>query len=325
MPKRSPLALLALLVAGCTGGTSTSTPTDTGATTTPPASSPTAVAGVDDAPATETTTPAPSTAPAVGGDPDDAATLSSIAVSSAAVPAEVANALRDNGGELADTSDWTDRFGADGIPTVDGPGVSLVEATLATTETDSGWSRTDAMQWLFTSSTERDTLLDQIAFEAGVAGTQPQIESSTVDAADCVVRTYPRSDNGDEWLIQGCSFDQFSNMVSIGITRTSALDDPITGLDPSIATVIANLDADLGEIAITFGAPEPGSTSTLSMSVAVVTDVDDAAEQLAAGSLSTWNRQSGEAGLVTFAGAPGSYWNVTPSAVRFSHEGRLDP
>lgn len=321
------LGAIAVVVAGCSFGSGSDT-----ASSEPVASSTPASTTLVAAPAASTTLVAapgdtvPATLPAtVPLDPVAVTAAASVAVTSSAIPSEVANALRGNGGELVDTADWTERFEPTGIPTLDGPGIDLVEATLLATRTTSGWSRVDELQWLFTSTTSRDDLLDQIAFTAGIAGWDAAVETSIVDAADCTVRRYSNGEVLPAWTVQGCSFDQFPNMVSIGVSRTATVTVTPVGVDPSVASVAADVDGEISSVTVTFGAPEPGSTSTLQMVVEVASDVADPASRIARGALSTWNRSDGEAGLVTFSGAPGSHWNVTSNFIRFSHEGRLAP
>ena len=83
--------------------------------------------------------------------------------------------------------------------------------------------------------------------------------------------------------------------------------------------------ADRFDVTATFGALTPGSTSTLTMATTIQPDDADPATALSSGALSTWNRTDGEAGLVVFAGSPGTTWTVTNGTVRFTHEGRLAP
>lgn len=116
-------------------------------------------------------------------------------------------------------------------------------------------------------------------------------------------------------------------MVSVGVSRTAAStsEAQLVGLDPSIGSVLDDLDGAITAIEVTFGAPEPGSTSTLTATVEVATTDPDPARTLRAGALATWPSEDGEAGLVSFTGSPGSHWNVTPAMTRFTHEGRLAP
>ena len=320
----------ALLLAACspsTPATIDETATSSISDVVAPAETTVPMATVDPVAATTgSVDPAPSSvAPIVVDDRQDI----SVEVSSSAVPAEVADAVRSGGGELADTGDWTGRFDTLGLPVLTGPGIALVEATLEATNTASGWERVDELQWLFTSATSRDDLLDQLAFAAGIAAFEHASEDSTVDAADCTVRTYDDAATATSWNLQGCTFATFEHMRSIGISRTVYVTDANgpAPLDPSIAAVLDDLDAAAGvvDVTATFGAPTPGSMSTLQMTTTIEADVEDPAALLASGSLSAWNRADGEAGLVLFTGSPGTTWTVTDSTVRFIHEGRLAP
>lgn len=321
----------AMMLAACS--TSTPTTTDEAPTSSLPATAaPSESAVTTTAPDPDTDTsnpaePAPSSeTPTVLA---DSGQDSSVEVSSSAVPADVAKALRGNGGELVDTEDWTNRIDTLGLPVLTGPGISLVEATLEATNTASGWERLDELQWLFTTPTPRDDLLDQLAFAAGIAAVEPSTDNSTVDSADCTIRTYDDPATSTTWDLQGCTFPTFENMTSIGISRTAYVSDANgpTPLDPSIAAVLDDLDATghVADVTATFGAPTPGSTSTLTMATTIEPDDADPATALSSGALSTWNRTDGEAGLVVFAGSPGTTWTVTNGTVRFTHEGRLAP
>lgn len=262
------------------------------------------------------------------GDPAEAAAaVGPLAVDSSALPPDLVTALRDGGGELATSADWSQRFEVDGFPFLDGNGVHLVEATLQVTPKAAGWQRLDEMQWLFVASTSRDDLLDLLAQRTGVTDWNRAETTSVVDSADCVIREYTSPQSSNWWTLQGCEFSKFDNMVSIGVSRNTVTSTPgsVPFLDPSVPDVVDDVEGEIVEMLVTFGPPAPGSTSTLTMSLGVASGVDNPAVVLNGGALGSWSRENGEAGTAIFAGAPGSYWTVISNDIRFTNEGRLAP
>jgi hypothetical protein len=323
-------AALTLAVAACSGG-------DSSATTTPasssPSSTPTEPAGAEQgtsdstdgaAPVEQQTGLADPTGSPTAGDTETAP----MEVESSALPRDVANALSTNGGELAATDDWAQRFGTNNLPTLAGTAVHLVEGTIQITSDAGMWTRLDELQWIFVTPAVRDDLLDQLAAETGIADWDVAETSSTVDSAECVVRDYSSPAATDEWTLQGCQFPTFDNLLSIGVSHSATTTDlgELPFIDPSVAGVVADADATFDQLLVTFGAPTPGSTTTLTIALdATVPSGTDTATVLAAGALQSWSRSDGEAGAAVFTGGPGSYWTTNGTDLRFSNEGRLAP
>jgi len=321
---------LAIVLAGCSFGDSATPDTTSPSTSTVTApatdeatidASPTPDTPVNEEPATEpdSVTASPST-PATVLDP--------VEVDASALPADVATALRDGGGELATTADWTQRFGATELPTLEGPAVHLIEATIQMSPSADGFDLVDELQWILVASTSRDDLLDQLAGSIDLGGWNRDESISTIDGAECVARDYSSPDTSATWTLQGCNFPTLGGMVSIGVSHTTTATSvaSLPFLDPSVTAVLDDIDGTVSELLVTFGSPSPASTSTLTMTLTVdAGNDDDPAGTLEDGALASWNKTSGEAGSVVFAGSPGSHWTVTNSTVQFTNEGRLAP
>jgi hypothetical protein len=249
-------------------------------------------------------------------------------VESSALPRDVATALRTNGGELGATDDWAQRFGTNNLPTLAGTAVHLVEGTIQITSDAGMWTRLDELQWIFVTPALRDDLLDQLAAHTGIADWDVAETASIVDSAECVVRDYSSTTATDEWTLQGCQFPNFDNLVSIGVSHSNTTTDlgELPYIDPSVAGVVADAQATFDQLLVTFGAPTPGSTTTLTIALdATVPSGTDTATVLATGALQSWSRSDGEAGAAVFTGGPGSYWITNGTDLRFSNEGRLAP
>ena len=318
----------ALVVASCTAANpSLSTDTEPTTVADPAVNAPSAASNEV---AADTPQPDPANTTGAGASPTGTgAEAAVVEVDSSALPRDIANALSTNGGELASTADWAQRFGTNNLPVLTGTSVHLVEATIQITGGDAVWTRLDELQWIFATPASRDALLDQLAAAVNIGGWDIEATTSNVDSAECVVREYRSPTASDVWTLQGCVFPTFNNMLSIGVSHTSNSSDlgVLPFIDPSVAGVLTDADANFVQLLVTFGAPSPGSTSTLTISLDATTTPADsgAADALAAGELQSWNRSGGEAGSAVFTGAPGSFWTATGTDLRFTNEGRLAP
>lgn len=317
-----------LAIAACSGGSDNATSATT-ATTSPAVQQTDESAEPTGGESVVTTTPF-----TVDDDsPTSAApTTSNAAVEVAAqsLPPEVTRAIRNGGGELATTSAWTNRYSPASMPMLAGAGVHLVEADLEITRTANGWSRVDALQWLYVDSAALgvDATLNALAEDAEIEGWSRSDESVVVDAAPCVMRTYTSAESDASWILQGCEFPSFPGMVSIGVTHSAApvVEAAMPAIDPSVGQVVTAVDGTIEHVLVRFAPPATvDSTATHTVAVTVTPAVDDVDEALTTTALAGWVRSPGEANSVVFSGAPGQTWNVTPGSVRFSSQGRLAP
>src|SRR3954468_19818114 len=112
---------------------------------------------------------------------------------------------------------------------------------------------------------DRDTVMGSLRAAADISGT-PSRSTSTDQGADCVIDTYPPDRAGVGWQVQGCSYDKFAGLVSLGISRTGpSVDPPQDLIDPTLALVAVSTDASLTFVEVRFEEPgEDGSTLRLS-------------------------------------------------------------
>ena len=75
------------------------------------------------------------------------------------------------------------------------------------------------------SRDDRDSMMDSLRAAAGIVGVA-STTTSTDQGADCVIDTYQPDRDGVSWQVQGCSYDKFPGLLSLGISRTGPTDDP---------------------------------------------------------------------------------------------------
>lgn len=304
-----------LVVAGCAhDGTNNDRVTATIASSLPSAT------GTDAADHTATASTDPGDVkPVVTVGPATTATSPIVKVTGGPLPAQVANGYATNGGDLITDAQWAGRFGASGLPRLWGPGVTLAEAVQRIEQRDGGWFRTDEASWLAMSNDDRDTVLAAIADAAGATGT-PSRTASNEEAADCVIDTYPGDDV--QWTIQGCSYQRFSQMIAVGVSRTAPSDTAPTVLDPTITSVIDELNGSITFSEARFGSPgRDGSTLHLSAQVSTGVDVEAAAAIVSSGPLTGWQTFPGEGSLLV-SGPTGGTWTLSDRVAVFAWAGR---
>lgn len=250
-----------------------------------------------------------------------APTPGTVTVSGGALPGEIVDSYRTNGGDLVDPVEWTGRYGTSALPSLVGDGVALVEATRRFEGVDGGWERIDEANWLTMADTGRDSLLAELAVAAGITDTATRTSSSQ-DGADCAIDTYPTTQASVGWVVQGCSYERFPQLVALGVSRTAASSQPPTVLDATMTSFIDTLDGTISFAEVRLGSPGPdGATLHLSAQVHFdgnLTTVDDA---VSSGVLADWQRFVGEDSLL-LSGPTGATWTLSDGVGVFEWAGR---
>ena len=181
------------------------------------------------------------------------------------LPPALVDGYHANGGDLIDPAEWTGRFGSASLPELTGPGVRLVEGLRRAELRDGHWTETEEAGWLAMSRADRDSVMSSLRAAADIDG-EPSRSTSTDQGADCIIDTYPPDAAGVGWQVQGCSYDKFAGLLSLGISRTGPTDDPPQALiDPTLAPVAATIDGAVSFVEVRFGEPgQDGSTLRLS-------------------------------------------------------------
>jgi hypothetical protein len=243
-----------------------------------------------------------------------------VEVTGGQLPTQLLDGYATNGGDLVTDEEWAGRYGPSGLPILTGPGVTLAEAVQRVERRDGGWVRTDEASWLAMSSDDRDAVLAAMAAAAGVEGT-PTRTGSTEQAADCVIDRYPAAD-GVEWTIQGCSYERFSRMIAVGVSRTASTDVAAVGLDPTVGAIVDELAGAVTFSEVRFGAPgADGSTLHLATQVSTDVDVDTAATAVTTGPLAGWQTFPGEGSLL-LSGPTGGTWTLSDRVAVYAWAGR---
>ena len=111
---------------------------------------------------------------------------------------------------------------------------------------------------------DRDSMLDSLRAAGGIVGVA-STTTSTDQGADCVIDTYQPDSNGVSWQVQGCSYDKFPRLLSLGVSRTGPTDEPPALIDPTIATVADTIGGSVTFVEARLAEPAPdGSTLRLS-------------------------------------------------------------
>ena len=212
------------------------------------------------APSTSSDSTAPVRTPAAGDDGPPA----TVAVDGGELPEALVEGYARNGGDLVDPAEWSGRFGRSALPELTGPGVKLVEGLRRMELVDGRWVQTDEAGWLAMTGDDRDSMMDSLRAAADIVGAA-STTTSTDQGADCVIDTYQPDTDGVSWQIQGCSYERFPGLVSLGISRTGPTDVQPPLIDPTIATVADTIDASVTFVEVRLG--EPGADqSTLRLS-----------------------------------------------------------
>lgn len=244
-----------------------------------------------------------------------------VTVSGGALPGEIVDSYRTNGGDLVDPVEWTGRYGTSALPSLVGDGVALVEATRRFESVDSGWERTDEANWLTIADTDRDSLLVELAAAAGITDTATRTSSSQ-DGADCAIDTYPSTQASVRWVVQGCSYERFPQLVALGVASTAASSQPPTVLDATMTSFIDTLDGTISFAEVRLGSPGPdGATLHLSAQVHFDGNLTDADDAVSSGVLADWQRFGGEDSLL-LSGPTGATWTLSDGVGVFEWAGR---
>ena len=111
---------------------------------------------------------------------------------------------------------------------------------------------------------DRDSMMDSLRAAADIVGVA-STTTSTDQGADCVIDTYQPDTDGVSWQVQGCSYEKFPGLVSLGISRTGPTDDPPPLIDPTIATVADTIDGSVTFVEVRLGEPGAGSVDPASL------------------------------------------------------------
>jgi hypothetical protein len=258
-------------------------------------------------------------APAVATTPEEA--KAAVAVAGGDLPPALVDGYASNGGDLLDPAEWHGRFGPAALPELTGPGVRLVEGLRRSELRDGNWIQTDEAGWLAMTRDDRDSMMGSLRAAADIDGT-PSTTTSADQGADCVIDTYPAHQDGVSWQVQGCSYETFPGMVSLGISRTGPTDAPPALLDPTIATVADTIDASVTFTEVRFGEPAPdGSTLRLSAHLTTQLGFEAAADAVTGGPLAGWQTFPGEGSLLLSA-PTGATWTLSAGVAVFTWAGR---
>ena len=245
----------------------------------------------------------------------------SVAVTGGELPTELVDGYARNGGDLVDPSEWQNRFGRTPLPELTGPGARLVEALRRTDRRDGRWIRSDEAGWLAMSRDDRDTMMSSLRDAADLDG-EASRTTSNEQGADCVIDAYPADRTGVSWQVQGCSYDTFPGLLSLGISRSGPTEDPPPTVDPTIAAVADALDGSVTFVEVRFGKPAPdGSTLRLSAQLSTAHRVDPTALVAAGGPLAGWQTFPGD-GSVLLSGPTGATWTLSDGVAVFTWAGR---
>ena len=301
---------------GCATEADSSTDVQSSVTEAPSVSIST-TAGDDDAPVTSTGRAAAQGSAATVGDGPQA----SVTVDGGDLPAALVNGYARSGGDLVDPAEWRARFGQSPLPELTGSGVRLVEGLLRMELVDGHWTRTDEAGWLAMTSDSRDAMLNTLRSAAGIVGVASSA-TSTDQGAACVIDTYPADNSGVSWRVQGCSYDKFPRLVSLGVSRTGPTNDPPSPVDPTAVTVAETVGGSVTFVEVRFGEPAPdGSTLRLSTQLASPVGFDAAATAVADGPLAGWPTFPGEGSLL-LSGPTGATWTLSDGVAVFTWSGR---
>jgi len=310
-------SLVGLVFAGC--ATKTDSSTDAQNSMSEPTNVSTSTTASDhDQPVTSTDrSAAPGPAATVGDDPQ----TPTVTVEGGDLPAELVDGYTRNGGDLVDPAEWRGRFGQSPLPEVTGSGVRLVEGLRRMELVDGHWNRTDEAGWLAMTADGRDSVLGILRSAAGIVGVASSA-TSTDQGADCVIDTYPPDSSGVSWQVQGCSYDKFPRLVSLGLSRTGPSDDPPAPVDPTAVTVAETVDGSVTFVEVRFGEPAPdGSTLRLSTNLESPGEFSAAATAVADGPLAGWQTFPGESSLL-LSGPTGATWTLSEGVAVFTWSGR---
>jgi hypothetical protein len=271
--------------------------------------------------AATSTTSSDSSAPVRTPAADDDGLQTTVAVDGGELPEPLVAGYARNGGDLVDPAEWSGRFGRSALPELTGHGVKLVEGLRRTELVAGRWVQTDEAGWLAMTGDDRDSLIDSLRDAADIVGVASR-STSTDQGADCVIDSYQPDTDGVSWQIQGCSYETFPDLVSLGISRTGPSDVQPPLIDPTIATVADTIDASV--IFVEVRLAEPGADqSTLRLSAHLATQLgfESAADAVAAGPLAGWQTFPGEGSLL-LSGPTGATWTLSDGVAVFTWSGR---
>jgi hypothetical protein len=244
-----------------------------------------------------------------------------VAVNGGALPEALIEGYAHHGGDLVDPAEWSGRFGRSALPELTGDGVKLVEGLRSMELRDGRWVQTDEAGWLAMSGDDRDSMMDSLRTAADIVGVV-STTTSTDQGADCVIDSYQPDTGGVSWQVQGCSYDRFPRLLSLGITRTGPTDVPPAPIDPTISTVAATIDASVTFVEVRLG--EPGADqSTLRYSAHLTTQrgFQSAADAVVGGPLAGWQTFPGDGSLL-LSGPSGATWTLSDGVAVFTWSGR---
>ena len=152
---------------------------------------------------------------------------------------------------------------------------------------------------------------------------EPSQSTSTDQGADCIIDTYPPDGAGVGWQIQGCSYDKFAGLLSLGVSRTGPTDKaPQALIDSTLSPVASTIDGTLSFVEVRFGEPgRDGSTMHLSAQLTSPLGFEPAANAVAGGPLAGWQTFPGEGSLL-LSGPTGATWTLSDGVAVFTWAGR---